>query len=79
MEVRRGNSLTDVVHETGLIYYHLVFGSGRLTHGLTNAGRERMRHLRVIAIIGYTCELRALMRRVQYPTRQKQNYLSLSW
>ena len=52
MGVRRGKTLTYVVHETGLIYYHLAFGSGRLTHGLTNAGRERMRRLLNQAITG---------------------------
>ena len=71
MEVRRGNSLASVVHESELIYDHLGFGSWRLTHDLINAGRERMRHLRILAIVGYMCERSALLRRGKIPTATK--------
>ena len=70
MEVRRGITLASVVHESELIYDHLVFGSWRPTHDLINAGCERVRHLRIVAIVGYTCESSALLRRVQYPIRR---------
>ena len=71
MEVRRGNSLASVVHESELIYDHLGFGSWRLTHDLINAGRERMRHLRIFAIVGYMCERSALLQRGKIPTATK--------
>ena len=71
MEVRRGKLLASVVHETGLIYNHLVFGSWRPTHDSINAGRERMRHLRILAIVGYMCERSALLQRGKIPTATK--------
>ena len=78
MEVRRGNSLASVVHESELIYDHLVFGSWRPTHDSIDAGRERVRHLRIIAIVGCTCERSAHLRRVKYPIRRELTYL-LGW